>query len=207
MSFDLFDKKTPEGPFKILTVCTGNVCRSPLAEALLRSELAGQPVEVSSAGTRALVDAPMTDQNIAIAQRQTGALPQPHRARQLRAELMQDADLVLALSRSHRREAVEMLPGVSRYIFTLREFGRLAQALSDEAPVMRSLDDGGARIREAVSFIAQMRGTVPPAAQAEDDDVVDPYRQSDEVYEQSAAQIVPAVRAIAGLVRTAVGNG
>ena len=207
MSFDLFDKKTPEGPFKILTVCTGNVCRSPLAEALLRSELASVPVQVSSAGTRALIDAPMTDQNIAIAQRQTGAQPQPHRARQLRPEHLQEADLVLALSRSHQREAVEMLPAVSRYVFTLREFGRLAEALRTEAPVMRSMEDGGARIREAVSFIAQMRGSVPPAAQAEDDDVIDPYKLSDEIYEQSAAQIVPAVGAIADLMRSAARNG
>jgi protein-tyrosine phosphatase len=58
-----------------------------------------------------------------------------------------------------------------------------------------------------VSFIAQMRGSVPPAAQAEDDDVIDPYKQSDEIYEQSAAQIVPAVGAIADLMRSAVGNG
>jgi protein-tyrosine phosphatase len=52
-----------------------------------------------------------------------------------------------------------------------------------------------------------MRGSVPPAAQAEDDDVIDPYKQSDEIYEQSAAQIVPAVGAIADLMRSAVGNG
>lgn len=207
MSFDLFDSKTPEGPFKILTVCTGNVCRSPLAEALLRSSMDGLPVEVSSAGTRALVDSPMTDQNIAIARRETGSEPQPHRARQLRVSHLEEADLVLALSRSHRREAVEILPGVSRYIFTLREFGRLAEALSAEAPAMPAPEDGGARIRESVSFIAQMRGTVPPASHVDDDDVVDPYRRSDEVYEQSAAQILPAVRAIAGLMRTAVGNG
>lgn len=207
MSFDLFDRKTPEGPFRILTVCTGNVCRSPLAEALLRAELADLPVNVSSAGTRALVDAPMTGQNMDIAQRETGQRPQIHRARQLLSQHLRSADLVLALSRSHRREAVEMLPGVSQYIFTLREFGRLAEALSTEAPAMRSLDDAGARVREAVSFVAQMRGTVPPAAQAEDDDVTDPYQQSVETYELSASQIIPAVKAIAGIVRSAVENG
>lgn len=207
MAFDLFDKKTPEGPFKILTVCTGNICRSPLAEALLRAELSGLPVEVSSAGTQALVGSPMTEQNIAIAQRSGVANLLPHTARQLRAADLESVDLVLALSRSHRREAVEILPGVSRYIFTLREFGRLADALTAEAPVMRSLEDGGARIREAVGFIAQMRGTVPPASVPEDDDVIDPYRRSDEVYEQSAAQILPAVAAIVRLVRAAAGNG
>lgn len=207
MAFELFDKKTAEGPFKILTVCTGNICRSPLAEALLRSELSGLPVEVSSAGTHALVGSPMTDQNIAIAQREGVADLVPHSARQVRAADLEDADLVLALSRSHRREAVEILPGVSRYIFTLREFGRLAEALTAEAPVMRSLEDSGARIREAGGFIAQMRGTVPPAAAVEDDDVVDPYRRSNDVYEQSAAQILPAVSAIVGLIRAAAGNG
>lgn len=44
----------------ILTVCTGNICRSPMAEVLLRSGLAGLPIRVHSAGTHALVDHEMT---------------------------------------------------------------------------------------------------------------------------------------------------
>ncbi len=54
----LFEDSTNTGPFKILTVCTGNICRSPLAEGLLRKVLRGLPVEVSSAGTGALVGVP-----------------------------------------------------------------------------------------------------------------------------------------------------
>jgi len=49
----------PDGPFSILTVCTGNVCRSPAVERLLSTEL-GPTVQVSSAGTHALVGHPIS---------------------------------------------------------------------------------------------------------------------------------------------------
>lgn len=206
MAFDLFDRRAEEGPFKILTVCTGNVCRSPLAEVLLRTGLSGLPVEVTSAGTQALVGEPMTKRNLAIAKRFSADDPLRHVARQLRVEHLEEADLVLALSRSHRREAVEMLPKVSQYVFTLREFGRLAESLAVDAPAAGSAGDSGARMREAARYIAQMRGTIPPAADLDGDNVVDPYMRSEEVYEESAAQIVPAVESTVRLLRRATGN-
>ncbi|GMA87571.1 hypothetical protein GCM10025868_28210 [Angustibacter aerolatus] len=48
-------------PARVLVVCTGNVCRSPLVERLLRQRLGTDAVDVSSAGTQALVGEPMTD--------------------------------------------------------------------------------------------------------------------------------------------------
>jgi len=187
-------------PFRILTVCTGNICRSPLAEQLLRSGLAElTDVAVASAGTHALVGAPMTDQAQRISRLMGGTRPEEHAARDLAIDQLREADLVLALSREHRRSIVEMLPRSARRTFTLREFARLIVDLPDEeisfthsSERMIGVDRYGAIVEAASS----RRGVVVPPEFPEDDDVVDPYRRSDEVYLQSADQIGPAVTTI-----------
>lgn len=204
----LFEDDTPrEGEFRVLTVCTGNICRSPLAETLLRMVLQRLPISVESAGTHALVGEPMTEQNQRISIDLGVTDGAQHRARQLTAEHIRDADLVLALSREHRKSVVEMLPKASRTTFTLREFARLADALASSGLDSPDLVDAGARMRAVVREAAQSRGTVLAPSNPEDDDVVDPYRQSDAVYAESADQLVPAVNATAALLRRAAQNG
>lgn len=200
MELTIFDTGKREGPFTILTVCTGNVCRSPLAEGLLRMVLGGLDVRVHSAGTGALIGESMTEQNQRIAS-DLGVTDGPgHRARQLEIEHLRSADLILALSREHRRQIVELLPRASRQTFTLREFARLAVEVSDEdLATLRGLE--AERMRGAVELVAQLRGTLPPLENAADDDVVDPYRQPDDVYRLSADQLIPSVNSTASLLR------
>jgi protein-tyrosine phosphatase len=192
----------------ILTVCTGNICRSPQAEVLLRARLRDLDVRVHSAGTRALVDREMdpTAQELAL---HHGASPDDvaaHRARWLQEPLADDADLVLAMSREHRTAAVELSPRHLRHTFTVREFARLASSLSDEE-IRRAADAAGSTPRErlaaAVVLVSGQRGLTAPAA-PQDDDVVDPYRREREVYVESAEQLAPAVDATARVVRVAL---
>jgi len=199
-----FETRSAAGSFTVLTVCTGNICRSPLAAALLRIALADLPTRVHSAGTRALVGLGMPDASLRIAARLGVPDAAAHRARQLRTEWVQDADLILALDREHRRGVVELLPRASRRAFTVREFARFAAAVTDV-----ELDTGAGvttadRMRHAVEAAAQVRGTLPPLPRPEDDDVVDPYRRSFEVYQESSDQLVPAIEATVSLLRRAV---
>ena len=195
----------------ILTVCTGNICRSPLAEHLLQQELRGVPgVRVASAGTRALAGATMHPQSREIAERLIPNYGRSHVARQLDITDVREADLLLAMSREHRRAIVELLPRAARTTFTIREFARLSDAVDGEefriADPMFT-DDIGDRMREAVDAVAGLRGAVPPLADPAEDDVVDPYGRGVEVYEESAGQLVPAVRTSAGFLRRAASGG
>lgn len=179
--------------FRVLTVCTGNVCRSPMAERLLRAGL-GDGVEVISAGTGALVGEPMTAPTRALVTRHGGDAER-HAARQLTPELVAGADLVLAMTRRHRGTVLTTLPRAVQFTFTLREAARLASAV-DPA----SLPPGPceARLRAALPALRAARGHLPPPDPA-DDDVPDPYRRPDAVYEAMAAVLVPAVDAIVAL--------
>lgn len=186
--------------FSILTVCTGNICRSPLAAQLLRAGTSQWPeVVVSSAGTGALIGAPMTDQMQVLAREFGADQTVVHAARALTVEHLRDADLVIALSREHRRTIVELLPRGARHTFTLRELARLLTGLTGEDLAdIAAIDasDITGRLRELVDVAASRRGVAPPPESPDDDDVVDPYRQSDDVYRQSADQLVPAVTTV-----------
>ena len=182
-------------PFRLLLVCTGNVCRSPMAERLLvaglaeRSSEGGRGVEVSSAGTRALAGEAMTPETADLVSRHGGD-PAGHRARQVTPQLLAEADLVLALTREHRAAVAQLHPPVLRRVLALREAARLAVLVPPE-----SLPEGEeVRWRALVPALLAARGTAP--ARPGEDDVVDPYRRGPQVYRQCAEQLVPAVAAL-----------
>jgi protein-tyrosine-phosphatase len=107
---------------RILFVCTGNTCRSPLAEALARRvivERALSEIDVSSAGTSAWEGAPASDGALLVGMERNLDLSQ-HRARTLTRELVRDADLVLAMG-PHHLERIEALGG-SGHAFLLTEY-------------------------------------------------------------------------------------
>ncbi|WP_104195976.1 low molecular weight phosphatase family protein [Cryobacterium sp. M15] len=209
---------------RILMVCTGNICRSPLAEQLLREDLrtAGIDAVITSAGTRAMTGSDMTPEAAALSS-QYGASHTRHVARQLTEELIADADLVLTATREHRRQVVSMLPKATRYTFTLNQFARLvAPAALIDASASAGAGAGSAARNSAVepvetsmrvlppvsrarphldfaAFIADIaltRGLHPSPTPATLDDVDDPYRQSAIVYARAAAAINGSVTTI-----------
>ena len=90
-------------PYNLLFVCTGNTCRSPMAAALARAELARrgwQHVTVQSAGSAAVSGQPAADFAVIVLAKHGIALDE-HSAQPLSAELVQNADLILVMSSSH----------------------------------------------------------------------------------------------------------
>lgn len=93
----------------ILTVCTGNSCRSPLAAALLARACAGLPVTVGSAGIAAPVGNPATEFAIAVG-KELGVDISNHRARQLDRPAIESSDMILVMENGHREWIVSHLP-------------------------------------------------------------------------------------------------
>jgi protein-tyrosine-phosphatase len=101
--------------FNVLFVCTGNTCRSPMAEAVARAELerrGWKHVHVASAGTSAEDGVPAAAEACAVVGRH-GLRLESHRSRLLTPDLVDWADLILAMSGSHLA-AVARLGGEAR---------------------------------------------------------------------------------------------
>ena len=88
---------------RILVVCVGNICRSPMAEELLKSALRGQDgLTVESAGLGALVGYPADDYAVELME-EMGKDVSAHRARQIHPDMVKAADLVLVMEAGHKR--------------------------------------------------------------------------------------------------------
>jgi low molecular weight protein-tyrosine phosphatase len=179
----------PVDTLSVLTVCTGNVCRSPAVERLLGRDF-GPTVFVSSAGTHALVDQPISEP-MARLLRSNGVEDRPFAARRLTESMVKEADLVFTVARVQRSLVVELWPPAIRRTFTLREFARLLERVDRSA-----LPEGNPaeRLQAAVPLAAAQRGHRQASPQA--DDVVDPFRLSEDVYAASFAEITSAVNVI-----------
>ncbi len=110
---------------QVLLVCTGNTCRSPMAEGILRSllppELAGS-VAVASAGTGALPGTPAAALAVSTAAAH-GIDIRGHRSRALSAELVRRSDLILGMESQHVFRAVELDPGAAERAHLITELG------------------------------------------------------------------------------------
>ncbi len=106
----------------LLFVCTGNICRSALAEAIARREL-GDQADIASAGTWANPGNPATGPAVEVAA-ETGADLRAHRARPVTREMIDAADLVYAASREHVSEMRRIAPHAAAKIHMLDPGGR-----------------------------------------------------------------------------------
>ncbi|WP_153684890.1 arsenate reductase/protein-tyrosine-phosphatase family protein [Agromyces agglutinans] len=192
---------------EVLVVCTGNVCRSPIAAQLLGARLArlGIEADVTSAGTRALVGSPMTPEAIDVLAG-FGVEPAGHAARQLTEGLVRGSELILTATRAHRAEVASMVPAAARRAYTLHEFARVASVVSLDRPDADATDPTGL-LRSLVAAAPTQRGFAAPPANPDDDDVVDPYRRPPEVYVEAGERIDLAVAALTEALLAPIGPG
>ncbi|OYN90535.1 dTDP-4-dehydrorhamnose 3,5-epimerase family protein [Parenemella sanctibonifatiensis] len=159
----------PARPYRVLFVCTANICRSAYADVAARHQHHDGLV-FGSAGTQALVDQPV-DPPMA-AHLDDPAAGQSHRARQLTRQLIDEADLVLTMAADHRRHILDDWPTAAPKVYVI---GHAAREL---AHLPAEVDLPG-----VTQHLWTHRSSDPG------DQVPDPYRRGPERAAQAAQQI------------------
>jgi protein-tyrosine phosphatase len=167
-------------PFRVLFVCIGNVCRSPVGERLLAARLPADRFDVSSAGVGAMVGYAMS-KYAAAELRAYGGDPTGFAARQLAPGMVEAADLVLTATRELRSQVLAEVPGALRRTFTILEFA----ALVEQAEAGTAAE------------LVKWAGVHRSRATGVDQDVPDPYRRGAEVHARAARTIDAAIQQIA----------
>lgn len=132
--------------FKILLVCTGNTCRSAMAEGLLKKLIENldlQNVVVSSAGTDALTGRPATVFAIEAAKAR-GVDISKHISRKLNEKMLEQADIVLAMEQEHLGRIKKISRNSAKKIYLLKSFPENKERKGDfdiHDPIGKDLED------------------------------------------------------------------
>jgi len=164
----------------ILVVCTGNVCRSPIAESLLRvaleARLAAEAPDVASAGTMGWVGSG-ADPSSVVAAAELGVDISGHRAREVSDEDVARSTLILAMAPEHARA----FDGEARgRTFTLKELVRLLEALTEGA--------SGQLLSERVAAADRLRAD-GFAGDPRDEGIMDPLGMPLDAFRAVAAEL------------------
>lgn len=180
---------------RILFVCTGNTCRSPMAEGLLRklAKERGVRVEARSAGVAAANGASISGHAKAVLKEQ--GIEDQISSTLLNEELIDWAQVILTMTQGHKRHVVHTFPTAADKIFTLKEFVEdNASVLADHDEMLRLMTElelskslGHLRDEAGLRRLRELQERLP------DYDISDPFGGSREDYDRTAAEIQHAL--------------
>ncbi|MBA4495947.1 low molecular weight protein arginine phosphatase [Paenactinomyces guangxiensis] len=207
---------------RVLFVCTGNTCRSPMAEAILK-KIAGDKqleVEVRSAGVSAVNGSPASGNATRVLKEK--GIDHSHRSQIVETELVNWADLILTMTRNHKILIISDFPECADKVFTLKEY---ASSGPDRTELYRRIDRlltemeaKRAEVQSRFSLkaddewhteaIEALQKEIQPLQQEQskllkqlegessDLDVSDPFGGSVEIYRQCAGELESVIRQI-----------
>ncbi|MGY2078750.1 arsenate reductase/protein-tyrosine-phosphatase family protein [Modestobacter sp. SYSU DS0657] len=184
---------------RLLFVCTGNMCRSPLAERLTlawaHEDLGADSAQVwiASAGTDAQPGRPMETRS-ARALMELGGTPDGFLARDLEPGMAEATDLVLTMTRRHRNKVLKRSPRAMRWTFALAEAAALLP-LADTAGVSRLPLD-----QRAGALAARLNAARPQRPATAADDIPDPIGQPQAFHSEVGARVAGCLEPLAQLL-------
>jgi len=184
---------------RVLFVCTGNTCRSPMAEAMLRAKAKerGLQVEVRSAGVAAANGAPVSAHAAEVLRERQ--VPHEGSSSALTAETVEWADLILTMTSGHKRILLERFPEALEKTHTLKEYVEdRPEVLAEIAELERLYTEW--HVRQAIgeklsdeerARLLELEGRMP------DFDIADPFGGSLDTYRKVADELEAALDKLA----------
>ncbi|MCR8844737.1 low molecular weight protein arginine phosphatase [Paenibacillus sp. SC116] len=187
---------------RILFVCTGNTCRSPMAESLLRHMASdrGIAVEARSAGVAAMDGMPMSRhaQTVLHERNMTNA---SFSSRSLEKGSIDWADIILTLTSSHKQHLIQQFEGAADKVFTLKEYVEEHDASHQNEQIHQELHSLMAELQLKLSMgeqpseleiarVYQLQARMPSL------DIQDPYGGHLDQYRETAEEIRTALELV-----------
>lgn len=179
--------------FRVLIVCTGNICRSPMAQTMFEDKLRKKSiigVSVESAGTFALEGEDMPNEAKASLVNQ-GYQVGKHEAQQVTPEILANSDLILTATEEHRAEIVRIYTKANRNAFTLKELHNILEFMND--PEREVEIETSSILKEKVRIASSSRGYPVSDGSL---DLEDPYQQGQQAFDVTMSELEPLIESI-----------
>lgn len=174
---------------KVLFVCTGNICRSPMGELLLPHYLTDPEISSDSAGTRGLMNHPI-DPSSALLMTQAGIDSSKFRSKRITPQLANESDLILCFEAHQRQEIATIAPLAARKTFLLTDFANMCAYCAKEGYIEGSTRQE--KLESVIDNASMIRPMLPTPLTIED-----PHHQDFPVFQKAYTQIRQALTLIA----------